>query len=87
MAAILANPVMIEAYQSGIPGNGTKIRSELGHSYLASAHFQPGYGRVGIPALAAGTQPSEAVHVLTIMKNLLQAFADGRSRQGVVHSI
>jgi zinc protease len=84
-----------------ILGNGpdarlhTKIRSEMGLSYLAGSHFQPGYRRAGILALAAGTQPSEAVHVLTIMKNLLQAFADGaiseqdvdRARESLINRV
>ena len=38
MAVILANPVMIKAYQSGIPGNGKPFPDG---SKMAKVHWNP----------------------------------------------
>ena len=38
MAAILANPVMIKAYQAGVPGNGKPFPDG---SKMAKVHWSP----------------------------------------------
>ena len=53
MAAILANPVMIEAYQAGIPGNGKPFPDG---AKMAKIHWNPKNMETFPAALVPGTQ-------------------------------
>ncbi len=68
MAAILANPVMIEAYQAGIPGNGKPFPDG---SKLAKIHWNPTKMANFPVATVPGTQ-----HDMDFMVKDSKRFAD-----------
>ena len=68
MAAILANPVMIKAYQAGIPGNGTPFPDG---SKLAKIHWNPKKMETFPAATVPGTQ-----HDMDFMVKDSKRFAD-----------
>jgi Cytochrome P460 len=68
MAAIVANPVMIEAYQAGVPGNGKPFPDG---AKLAKIHWNPKKMETFPPATVPGTQ-----HDMDFMVKDSQRFAD-----------
>ena len=68
MAAILANPVMIEAFQAGVPGNGKPFPDG---SKMAKVHSTPGT----IATFPAATVP-DAQHDVDFMVQDSKRFAD-----------
>ena len=68
MAVILANPVMIKAYQSGIPGNGKPFPDG---SKMAKVHWNP----KKLEALPTATVPA-SLHDVDFMAKDSKRFAD-----------
>ena len=68
MAVILANPVMIKAYQSGIPGNGKPFPDG---SKMAKVHWNP----KKLEALPTATVPA-SLHDVDFMVKDSKRFAD-----------
>jgi len=68
MAVILANPVMINAYQSGIPGNGKPFPDG---SKMAKIHWNP----KKLEALPTATVPA-SLHDIDFMVKDSKRFAD-----------
>jgi len=68
MAVILANPVMINAYQSGIPGNGKPFPDG---SKMAKIHWNP----KKLEALPTATVPA-SLHDIDFMVKDRKRFAD-----------
>ena len=68
MAVILANPVMINAYQSGIPGNGKPFPEG---SKMAKVHWNP----KKLEALPTATVPA-SLHDVDFMVKDSKRFAD-----------
>jgi hypothetical protein len=68
MAAILANPVMINAYKSGIPGNGQPFPDG---SKMAKIHWNP----KKLEALPTATVPA-SLHDVDFMAKDSKRFAD-----------
>jgi hypothetical protein len=68
LAAILANPVMIEAFKAGIPGNGQPFPDG---SKMAKVHWTPKNSESFPSALVAGTQ-----HDVDFMAKDSRRFAD-----------
>ena len=68
VAAILANPVMIKAYQSGIPGNGKPFPDG---SKMAKIHWNPKMN----PAFPGTTVPA-SLHDVDFMVKDSKRFAD-----------
>jgi len=68
MAAILANPAMIEAYQSGIPGNGQPFPDG---AKMAKIHWNPKTLETFPAATVPGTQ-----HDMDFMVKDSKRFAD-----------
>ena len=69
MAVILGNPAMIEAYQSGVPGNGKPFTDG---AKMAKVHWTPKQsGFPGNPAVPA------ALHDVDFMVKDSKRFADG----------
>ncbi len=68
IAAILANPVMIEAYKAGIPGNGKPFPDG---AKLAKIHWNPKQMEAFPAALVPGTQ-----HDMDFMMKDSKRFAD-----------
>src|SRR3954471_15167436 len=68
LAAILANPVMIEAFKAGIPGNGQPFPNG---SKMAKVHWTPKNSESFPSALVAGTQ-----HDVDFMAKDSRRFAD-----------
>ena len=68
MAAILANPVMIDAYQAGVPGNGKPFPDG---AKLAKIHWNPKKMEVFPAATVPGTQ-----HDMDFMVKDSKRFAD-----------
>src|SRR5258707_2275677 len=77
MAVILANPVMIKAYQSGIPGNGKPFPDG---SRMAKIHWNP----KKLEALPTATVPA-SLHDVDFMVGDSKRFADngGSGRRAV----
>ena len=69
MAVILANPVMINAYKSGIPGNGKPFPDG---SKMAKVHWRP----KKLEALPTATVPA-SLHDVDFMVKDSKRFADG----------
>jgi Cytochrome P460 len=68
MAVILANPVMIKAYQSGIPGNGKPFPDG---SKMAKIHWNPKM----LESLPTATVPA-SLHDVDFMVKDSKRFAD-----------
>jgi hypothetical protein len=68
MAAILANPVMIDAYQKGIPGNGKPVPDG---SKMAKIHWKP----TKMETFPAATVPG-TLHDVDFMVKDSKRFAD-----------
>jgi Cytochrome P460 len=68
MAAILANPTMIDAYQKGIPGNGKPFPDG---SKMAKIHWKPGK----MQTFPAATVP-DTLHDVDFMVKDSKRFAD-----------
>jgi len=69
MAVIVANPVMIKAYQSGVPGNGKPFPDG---SKMAKIHWNP----KKLEALPTATVPA-SLHDVDFMVKDSKRFADG----------
>ena len=69
MAAILANPVMIKAYEAGIPGNGKPFPDG---SKMAKIHWTPKKMEIFPAATVPGAQ-----HDMDFMMKDSKRFADG----------
>jgi len=74
MAVILANPVMIKAYQSGIPGNGKPFPDG---SKMAKVHWNP----KKLEALPTATVPA-SLHDVDFMVKDSKRFADSGGWDG-----
>src|SRR5438094_4663484 len=72
MAVILADPVMIKAYQSGIPGNGKPFPDG---SKMAKVHWNP----KKLEALPTATVPA-SLHDVDFMVKDGKRFADSGAR-------
>src|SRR2546429_9097740 len=79
-AAILANPVMIEAYRAGVPANGKPFPDG---SKMAKIHWNPKKLETFPAAMVPGTQ-----HDVDFMVKDSKRFADsgGRGRAAVKHN-
>src|SRR2546425_2644258 len=78
LAAILANPVMIDAYRAGAPGNGKPFPDG---SRMAKIHWNP----KKLETFPAATVPG-TLHDVDFMVKASKRFADsGGSGAGVVH--